>query len=155
MIALPDVQGLIARWWYSYDQGDFSGLSALLTDDVHFQCESDSGQTEYESFIRCDRRGRDSVMQWQLEHRTASPFPLRHNGTNIHLVRCRAAEADFASYILVSQIVGGKVSLLSTGVVRGTVRREADDVLISALRVTLDTSDSVTLAEHLAAVEGT
>lgn len=150
MISLTEVQGLVAHWWYSYDQGEFATLTSLLTEDIHFQCESDSGQTEYEEFIRCDRRGRGPVMQWQTDHRTASPFPLRHNGTNVHLTRTAGDEADFASYILVSQIVGGKVSLLSTGIVRGTVRREGDRLAIAALRVTLDTSDSVTLAEHLA-----
>ena len=109
-MSLPDVQGLIAEWWYAYDQGEFAAMAALLTEDVHFRCESDSGRTEYEEFIRCDIRGRDSVMQWQTEHRLGSPFPLRHNGTNIHLTRVGAAEAHFASYLFVTQIVAGKVS---------------------------------------------
>jgi hypothetical protein len=43
------------------------------------------------------------------------------------------------------------VSPLSTGRVTGTVRRDGDRLAIAALRVTLDMSDSITLAQHLAA----
>lgn len=150
MISLTEVQGLVGQWWYAYDQGDFATLTQLLTEDVHFQCETDTGETVYEEFIRCDRRGRDPVMAWQTEHRTASPYPLRHNGTNIHLTSSRTDKADFASYIFVSQIVNSGVSPLSTGLARGTARRVDDRLLIAALRVTLDTKDSVPLAEHLA-----
>ncbi len=150
MIPLTEVQGLIGQWWYAYDQGDFATLTRLLTEDVHFQCDSDTGATDFEEFIRCDRRGRDAVMEWQTEHRTASPYPLRHNGTNIHLTSSQPAEADFASYIFVTQIVNGGVSALSTGLVRGTVHRVGACLLIAALRVTLDTMNSVPLAEHLA-----
>ena len=89
-------------------------------------------------------------MEWQTEHRVASPYPLRHNGTNVHLTSSTETGADFASYIFVSQIVNGGVSPLSTGMVRGTARRMGDRLQIAALRITLDTMDSVALAEHLA-----
>jgi hypothetical protein len=150
VISLTEVQGLIGQWWYAYDEGDFATLTTLLTEDVHFECESDTGETSYEEFIRCDRQGREAVMEWQTEHRTASPYPLRHNGTNIHLAGSTSTEARFASYIFVSQIVEGQVSLLSTGLVRGTVRKVGDRLGIAEMRVTLDTKDSVSLAQHLA-----
>ncbi len=150
MITLSDVQGVLGHWWYAYDQGDFETLNRLLTDDVAFRCESDTGETAFEEFIRCDAHGRESVMAWQRDHRLNSPYPLRHNGTNIHLTRVDGDEADFASYIFVSQIVDGAVSPLSTGLVRGTVRREGIDPLIAAMRVTLDTRSSITLAEYRA-----
>ena len=78
--------------------------------------------------------GRDDVMAWQTQHRLDSPYPLRHNGTNVHIVERRGNEADFRSYIYVTQIVDG-VSNLSTGIVTGTVRREGDDLQIAALHV--------------------
>jgi hypothetical protein len=148
MMTLTDVQGVIAHWWFAYDQGDFATLTDLLTDDVHFSCESDTGTTPFEAFIRCDTRGRPEVMAWQTDHRLNSPYPLRHNATNIHLTRTESEEADFASYIFVSQIVEGAVSPLSTGLVRGTVRRQDDAVRIADLRVTLDTMSSIPLTEH-------
>lgn len=153
MITLTDVQAVLGYWWFAYDQGDFESLPNLLTDDVHFSCESDTGTTPFEDFIRADIRGRDAVMAWQTDHRLNSPFPLRHNGTNIHLTRADEAEADFASYIFVTQIVDGAVSPLSTGLVRGTARKDIDAgrVRLAELRVTLDTQSSIPLTEHRSA----
>jgi len=137
------LQQLIARWWFNYDEGHFETLRELLTDDTHFMCRSDTGATDYEEFIRADVRGRDQVMEWQTEHRRNSPYPLRHNGSNVHLVESRGAEASFGSYIFVTQIVDGSPSNLSSGICRGTVRDENGKLRISELEVVLDTMSSV------------
>ena len=141
MIEPAHVQDLVARWWWNYDEGHFDVLAGLLTDDVHFSCRTDTGTTDYEEFVRADYRGRDAVMAWQTDHRLHSPYPLRHNGTNVHLVEQRSDEARFSSYIFVSQIVGG-VSPLSTAIVNGRVRREGDTLLLAELEVVLDTMES-------------
>jgi len=141
MIDPAAIQDLIGRWWFNYDDGNFKVLEDLLTEDVHFSCRTDSGATDYEEFVRADYTGRDAVMAWQTDHRLNSPYPLRHNGTNVHIVEQRGAEATFASYIFVSQIVGG-VSPLSTGIVNGTVRIDGDGVRIAAFEVVLDTMES-------------
>src|SRR5205807_1805877 len=132
---------LIARWWFNYDEGNFKVLDELLTDDVRFSSRTDSGSTAYEEFVRAEHTGREAVMAWQTDHRLNSPYPLRHNGTNVHVLEQRGTEATFASYIFVSQIVGG-VAPLSTGIVNGTVRREADALRIARLEVVLDTIES-------------
>ncbi len=147
MIEPAEVQDLVARWWWNYDQGNFDVLTSLLTDDVHFSCRTDSGTTDYEEFVRADYSGRDAVMAWQTDHRLHSPSPLRHNGTNVHIVEQRDGEASFASYIFVSQIVGG-VSPLSTAIVNGRVRREDDSLLLTELEVVLDTIESKPLNEQ-------
>lgn len=141
MIEPAAVQDLVARWWWNYDEGNFDVLRGLLTDDVHFSCRTDSGTTDYEEFVRADYSGRDAVMAWQTDHRLHSPYPLRHNGTNVHLVEQLDDEASFSSYIFVSQIVGG-VAPLSTAIVNGRVRREGDTVLLAELEVVLDTIES-------------
>jgi hypothetical protein len=141
MIDPSAIQDLVSRWWFNYDEGNFKVLGGLLTEDVHFSCRTDSGATDYEEFVRADYKGRDAVMAWQTDHREHSPYPLRHNGTNVHVVEQRGNEATFSSYIFVSQIVGG-VSPLSTGIVNGTVRIEGDSVLLCALEVVLDTMES-------------
>jgi hypothetical protein len=141
MIEPAEVQDLVARWWWNYDEGNFDVLKGLLTDDVRFSCRTDTGATDYEEFVRADYRGRDAVMEWQTDHRLHSPYPLRHNGTNVHIVDQQGDEARFASYIFVSQIVGG-VSPLSTATVNGRVRREGDTLLLAELEVVLDTMDS-------------
>ena len=141
MIEPAAIQDLVSRWWWNYDEGNFKVLAELLTEDVHFSCRTDSGATDYEEFVRADYEGRDAVMAWQTDHREHSPYPLRHNGTNVHVVEQRGNEATFSSYIFVSQIVGG-VSPLSTAIVNGAVRLEDDALRISELEVVLDTMES-------------
>ena len=148
MIDVVAVQELLGKWWFNYDEGRFDTLAKLLTDDVHFTCRTDTGTTDYEAFVRCDLRGREAVMEWQTDHRTNSPYPLRHNGTNIHLVERGGDEATFASYIFVSHIVDGAVTNLSTGIVTGAVREVTGALQISELNVVLDTRTSVVFSER-------
>jgi hypothetical protein len=142
MIDLPAVQGLLAGWWYDYDEGDFEAFPAYFTHDARFSCRSDSGTTVFEDFIRADVRGRDEVVAWQVDHRRGSPYPLRHNATNVHLRAARGAEADFRSYLFVTQVVGGGVSNLASGRCLGTARQEDGGLRLAELRVVLDFTDS-------------
>jgi hypothetical protein len=141
------VQDLVGKWWWNYDEGNFDVLAGLLTDDAHFTCRTDSGTTDYEEFVRADHTGRDAVMAWQTDHRVNSPYPLRHNGTNVHITGQHGDEASFSSYIFVSQIVGG-VSPLSTAIVNGRVRREGDVLLLAELEVVHDTMESKVFSER-------
>jgi SnoaL-like domain len=141
MIDAASVQELIGRWWFNYDQANFDELTLLVTDDVHFACRTDSGNTDYEEFVRADISGRDDMIAWQRQHRLDSPYPLRHNGTNTHITSNRGTEATFASYIFVTQITDG-VSTLSTAIVGGVVRDQDGVVLLADLDVTLDTTTS-------------
>ena len=147
MTASWEVQELIGRWWFTYDQGLFEELDSLLTDDVHFTVRSDTGKTEYEEFITADVHGKSDVMIWQAEHRLDSPSPLRHNGTNVHLTGTRGDDLEFTSYIFVTQIVEGQVSNLSTGIVTGSIRNYGGTLKISSLHVVLDTESSRPLRE--------
>ena len=148
MIEPADVQDLIARWWWHYDAAEFEELTRLLTLDTTFVCRTDTGQTAFEEFVRADVAGRDAVMTWQREHRLASPYPLRHNGTNIHLTRRGESDADFASYLFVTQVVGLMPSPLPGGRVTGSVRLQDRELRIASLDVVLDTEESVVLSER-------
>jgi hypothetical protein len=147
VIDATSLHELIGRWWWDYDEGNFDAFPDYFAFDAHFTCRTDTGATDYEEFVRADVRGRDAVVAWQIDHRANSPYPLRHNGTNVHLVDARGGEADFASYILVTQIAGG-VSPLSTAIVTGTVREEDGALRIAALHVVLDTAQSVVFGER-------
>ena len=136
------VQAVLGRWWFHYDQGDFGGLADLLTDDTRFTCRTDTGTTDFEDFVRADVSGRDEVVRWQTEHRRGSPFPLRHNATNVHIEGQAGREATFASYLFVTHVVQGQPANLSTAVVRGAVREEDGTLRLAALHVTLDTMTS-------------
>lgn len=153
---LTAVQNLVASWWFDYDRGAFDVWPRYFTDDAHFSCRSDSGQTAFEEFVTADVRGHDEVVAWQIAHRQASPYPLRHNATNVHLTSVRAdeGEADFRSYLFVTHVVAGGVANLSSGVCTGTVRScdggdaaGPGDLLIASLRVVLDFTDSVAFTE--------
>lgn len=144
---LTAVQGLLAGWWFAYDQAEIAAWPGYFTADAHFACRSDSGRAPYEDFIRADVSGRDAVVAWQTAHRRQSPYPLRHNATNVHVVAVRPGEADFRSYLVVTHIVGGAVANLSSGVCRGTARADGGAVRLADLRVVLDTTDSAVFSE--------
>ena len=141
------VHELLGRWWFNYDEGNFDVLAGLLTDDAHFTCRTDTGATDYEAFVRSDVRGQAEVMAWQTDHRIDSPYPLRHNAANVHVVEDRGDEATFSSYIFVTQIIEG-VAPLSTAIVTGTVRSESDGLRIAELHVVLDTMKSVVFGQR-------
>jgi hypothetical protein len=143
MIEPATIQDLVGRWWWNYDQGIFDVLANLLASDMHFSCRTDTGTTDFEEFVRADITGRDAVMAWQTDHRINSPYPLRHNGTNVHVVEQGDDDATFASYIFVTQIVDGSVASLSSGIVNGAVRIEDGALRIAHLEVVLDTMHSV------------
>ena len=142
MIGPAALQDLLARWWFNYDEGNFDVLASLLSDDVHFSCRTDSGTTDFEEFVRADLHGRDDVIAWQSKHRLDSPYPLRHHGTNAHIVEQRGREATFASYIHVTQVVDMQVVPVPAGIVRGAVRQADGALHISELEVVLDTMTS-------------
>jgi hypothetical protein len=147
MIQSADVQQLIGRWWFAYDNAHFDDWPAMFTADAHFACRTDTGTTDYEEFVRADVSGRDAVLAWQTDHRLGSPHPLRHNAENVHIVDASDVEAAFRSYIWVTQIVGGSPSPLSTAIVEGVVRIEDGDLRIAEMVVVLDTEDSTVLAD--------
>ena len=138
---------LIGRWWWNYDEGHFDVLTAALTQDVHFTARTDTGNAEWEEFVRADIRGRDAVMAWQIDHRVNSPYPLRHNGTNVHVVEDRGDSATFASYIFVTHLVGGVPTPLPAGIVNGTVRTDEGVLKISEMHVIIDTLESDTFSK--------
>lgn len=145
MIQPADVQQLLNHWWFAYDNALFDEWPAMWTADAHFSCRSDTGRTAFEEFVTADAQGHDAVLAWQTDHRMHSPHPLRHGGENIHVVDQGDDRATFRSYIRVSQIVGGQVANLSTGIVHGSVAVEDGVLRIADLNVVLDTEDSSVL----------
>ncbi|OLL18701.1 MULTISPECIES: nuclear transport factor 2 family protein [unclassified Rhodococcus (in: high G+C Gram-positive bacteria)] len=143
-----DVAALVAGWWFHYDEWNPGALRALMTEDIAFSCASDTGTTDYEDFIRADLRGADDVMAWKEDHRANSPYPLRHNGTNVFVTGTGDGEVTFCSYIFVTKIVEGKPHNVSSGIVRGAVRATDAGLAFSRVDVVLDTQDSVRYADH-------
>jgi hypothetical protein len=139
---LAAVQNLLASWWFEYDQGNFDAWPEHFTAEARFTCRSDSGQTAFEEFVTADVSGRDDVLKWQEDHRRNSPYPLRHNGTNVHITESTETTATFRSYLFVSHIVEGAVANLSSGLCLGKAELEDGRLKLAELRIILDFSSS-------------
>ncbi|HUJ65972.1 MAG TPA: nuclear transport factor 2 family protein, partial [Acidimicrobiales bacterium] len=124
MISVDDVQNIVAGWWFDYDQGNFETFPDYFTSDAHFSCRSDSGKTAFEEFVTADVSGREEVVAWQIDHRSHSPYPLRHNGTNVNVISRDEQTAAFRSYIFVTHVAAGSVAPMASGRCLGTVRYE-------------------------------
>jgi len=147
-IAVADAQELLSRWWYLYDEGHMEELAALFTADAVFRCRSDSGESEYEEFVRAELSGRDEVMAWQVQHRADSPYPLRHHGSNFHVTARSGDSVDFRSYIFVTQVESVVPVGVSSAVVEGTIRREGGELRLSRMELVLDMTTSVAFKDR-------
>jgi hypothetical protein len=143
---LSAIQNLLASWWFEYDQGNFDVWPQYFTSDAHFSCRSDSGKTAFEEFVTADVHGRDALVAWQIDHRMTSPYPLRHNGTNVHVTSSTDTEASFRSYLFVTHLVEGAVANLSSGLCLGKARVEEGSLKLAELRVILDCTSSETFS---------
>ena len=102
-----EITELLAHWWHRYDEGQIEELRPYLTADATFRTRTDTGTTDWEEFVRADFEGADEIIFWQVKHRAASPHPLRHMTLNVAVDRTDGPAADFRSYLLVTQVVGG------------------------------------------------
>lgn len=144
-ISFADVEELISRWWFTYDEGLTDRFGDLFTADVVFTVGVDDPSVAWAEFATADYSGRDAVVAWQTEHRLDSPSPLRHHMSNLHRTGTDGDAVEFASYMLVNHIVDEMPALLPSGVVTGSVRVEDGVLRISRLDVVLDTKTSVAL----------
>jgi hypothetical protein len=133
----------IHRWWFNYDEGNFDVLFPLLTEDCHVRSRTERGDHPHEQFIASDNVGRDASIAWTKDHRRHSPYPLRHNATNIFVTAERGDEIDLDSYLFVTQIRDNKPSALSSGIVHFTLRRTPDGYRLKAKETVLDSIESV------------
>jgi len=149
MIEPAAVQDLMGAWWFNYDEGRFDALSAMLTEDCHFTVRTDTDTVAWAEFARADVRGRDEVMAWQTQHRLDSPYPLRHHGSNVHIVENGVSEASFASYIHVTHVVDEMPAPIPGGIVTGLIRANRDRLRLGELHVVLDTMTSQAMSSVL------
>jgi len=92
--------------------------------------------------VTADVSGRDAVVAWNIDHRSRSPYQLRHNETNVHPVASDEDVCSFRSHIFVTQIVGGGVVPLASGICVGAARTVQGRLRHSDLRLMLEYTDS-------------
>ena len=146
-ITLPELQELIAGFWYHYDEAHYDELAARFADAIQYVSRSDSGASPFEELMSPQLRGRDAVMAWLTDHRQQSPYPLRHHATNVHRIGTQGDVTRARFYLLVNQVANFVPFAVSSGVAEVGVRRTADGLQFTDMDVVLDTTNSALLAE--------
>lgn len=136
------VHEFIHAWWFNYDEGYLDRLEPLLADDCRVSSRTERGDHPHERFIASDSRGRDAAFAWIKDHRRHSPYPLRHNGTNIFVAAERGDEVDVESYLFVTRIDERRPATLSSGLVHWTLRRTANGYQVVKKDTVLDSIES-------------
>ena len=82
------------------------------------------------------------AMAWTADHRRHSPYPLRHNASNVFVAAERGDEIDLESYLFVTRIADRTPSTLSSGIVHWTLRLGPDGYRLVRKDVVLDSIES-------------
>jgi hypothetical protein len=149
-ISLGELQEFIAEFWFHYDEAHFDEMAARYADDIHYSSRSDTGACPFEELLTADLHGRDEVMAWLTDHRTRSPYPLRHHSTNVFRTATDGDVTNARFYIFVNQITNFVPFAVSSGVVDVGVTRGPSGLQFTKMEVVLDTTDSVLLSERSA-----
>ncbi len=136
----------MAEFWFHYDEAHYDELAVRYADDVHYVSRSDTGTSPFEELLTADVRGRDEALAWLVEHRQASPYPLRHHAVNVFRTGSDGESTGVRFYLLVSHIANSVPFVNSTAVVDATVRRAGAGLQFTKMEVVLDTRDSVLLS---------
>ncbi len=145
-VSVSELQEFIAGFWHYYDEWNAEEIAARLADNVHYAGRSDTGACPYEDMLRADLHGRDETMAWLTEHRKQSPYPLRHNSTNIFRTGSDGDVTNARCYILVTQITNSLPLAMSSGIVNIAVTRGPAGLQFTLLEVVIDTRESTPLA---------
>lgn len=150
-ITLSEAQEFIAGFWYHYDQGHFADLGARIGDDMEYLSRSDSGNCPFENLLAAELHGGAQTLEWLITHRNENPYPLRHHATNIFRTGTEAGGVTTVRfYLYVNQITDSVPFDVSSGVVDAGIRRDADGLVFTSLKVVLDVEDSIPFAEYSA-----
>jgi hypothetical protein len=147
-ITLSELQEFIAGFWYHYDQGHFGELEVRIADEMEYLSRSDSGACPYEELLAAELHGGAQTLAWLTAHRNENPYPLRHHATNIFRTGTDGAVTNARFYLFVNQVTNAVPFAVSSGVVDVGVRRGADGLVFTSMKVVLDAEDSVTFADY-------
>lgn len=154
-ISLNEVQEFFGEFWYHYDSGHYSELAARFAHDATYISRSESGASPFEEVLAANLSGRDTIIAWLTEHREGGPYPLRHNGTNIHRTGTDGDVTNVRSYIFVTQVANHVPFAVSSGVLETAIRRGDQGLEFTKFDLIMDTDNSVPFAEFKAAANVT
>jgi hypothetical protein len=150
-ITLSEIQEFIAAFWYHYDQGHFDELALRIGDEMEYLSRSESGDCPFEELLAAELHGGAETLAWLTRHRNENPYPLRHHATNIFRTGVDGPVTNVRFYLFVNQVTNAVPFAVSSGVVDVGVRRSADGLVLTSMKVILDAEDSVPFAEYSSA----
>jgi hypothetical protein len=150
-ITLSEIQEFIAAFWYHYDQGHFAELALRIGDEMEYLSRSESGACPFEELLAAELHGGAETLAWLTQHRIENPYPLRHHATNMFRTGVDGPVTNVRFYLFVNQVTNAVPFAVSSGVVDVGVRRGADGLVLTSMKVVLDAEDSVPFAEHSSA----
>jgi hypothetical protein len=154
-ITLAELQEFIAGFWYHYDQGHFDELAVRIGDEMEYLSRSESGACPFEDLLKAELHGGAETLAWLTEHRNENPYPLRHHATNIFRTGIDGPTTFARFYLFVNQVTNAVPFAVSSGVVDVGVRRGADGLVFTSMKVILDADDSIPFAEYSSAAAAT
>lgn len=150
-ISLSEVQEFFGEFWFHYDSGHTGEVAARFAADAKYISRSESGASPFEEVLAANLSGRDEIVGWLTEHRDGSPYPLRHNSTNVHRTGTNGDVTHVRSYIFVTQVANHVPFAVSSGVLETGMKRDGDGLVFTTFELIMDTDNSVPLAEFRAA----
>jgi len=148
-ISLTELQNFVGEFWYHYDQADYAQMGAAFADDAVYLSRSDSGSCPFEEALAADLSTAAVIVPWLTEHRAASPYPLRHHSTNLHITGTDGDVTYARFYIFVNQITNFVPFAVSSGVTEVGVRRggkSRSGLEFTKMSVILDATNSEPLS---------
>lgn len=150
-ISLSEIQEFFGGFWFHYDSGHYDELAVRFGEDATYISRSESGASPFEDILAAELHGRGAIIAWLTEHREGSPYPLRHNSTNIHRTGTSGDVTEVRSYIFVTQVANHVPFAVSSGVLETGVRRGAHGLEFTKFDLIMDTDNSIPFAEFKAA----
>jgi SnoaL-like domain len=150
-ISLGEIQEFFGEFWYHYDSGHYDELAVRFAEDANYISRSESGASPFEEVLAANLTGRDEIVGWLTEHREGSPYPLRHNSTNIHRTGTDGGVTHARSYIFVTQVANHVPFAVSSGVLETGIKRDPKGLVFTTFDLIMDTDNSIPFAEFRAA----
>lgn len=145
-ISLAELQDFIGRFWFNYDAANYDEMGAAFSSDAVYLSRSDSGACPFEEALSADLSTAAVIVPWLTEHREASPQPLRHHATNLHVTGTDGDVTNARFYIFVNQITNFVPFAVSSGVANVGVRRGSGGLQFTKMEVILDVTNSEPLS---------
>lgn len=147
-ISLAELQNFVGSFWFHYDEAHYDEIGAAFASDAVYLSRSDSGACPFEEALTADLSGAAAIAGWLAEHRKASPYPLRHHATNLHITGTEGDVTYARFYIFVNQVTNFVPFAVSSGVANIGVRRDGNTpsgLQFTKLEVILDVTESAPL----------